>query len=813
MVSAMSLRVRQKVLRELETLEPSSQSGGRIVFLVGERGSGRSDTLREFASQVNARRKNAVAFVGLRFVDEQYTVPIASPQGRDWREVAFGAVGSAGTAAAIASAANPALVPIAVAAQLVQTAGAVGNLGLSTGRLLKADMDGSESRASLLTTIRRASSKKPVICILDDFSRADRIWWHSFIRDGAPEISRLPVLIIAAVDRPDSEQGEAAHEFMINDLIDEGIGLKIYVERYSHRELRGRIGGVESNLLADLLRITGGSAGFLDDLWTDLVEFGDVIQDKGRWMLRSPKIPAEQDGASLTLGMVLEIADKRIKDLCRDDEEEAEIAHNILRIAALEGTTFTPIAVARTARHLASAERPTDDDVFDLLDDKLALSAEKADGLLLPHVIAEIWNDGSAEMHAFRCDFLSNAHVAALEQLGFTSGKRRQVAATLAHILEIVYSGNLGLVAAELERLFRLAGDPDTALSYARQIGRGKDPQRRYRMLMLLLGSARSVTDLNFVIDEALDLGEAVVRTHPNWADELGRLVLDKAGNSWQHTIRALILLADTHRSAGNYREALSFARQVFTALGQSYALSIVNPAKTLLASCLVHVHNSERHQGLLDEAVTLADEVIETSHKFQNCYFGALSVKADALGKLGRLEEALSILLSIVAQSAETGDIRSLGSRWRNIGCTLIDLGRIDEAEKALVNAYKANTAAGDLVGKARTSSEHGYALLCGNQYSSARWFLLRALDEWIALGAPQGPVSSVIGWLAQAAKGEGRTELAQQLRDLNDEFKRVPSRLSRGGRNDLELAKVLKTRTELALAARAAHAEVLGG
>jgi hypothetical protein len=383
MGSVISLRVREKVLRELETLEPWSQSSGRIVFIVGERGCGRSDTLREFASQVNARRKSEVALAGLRFVDEQYTLPIAPPQRRNWREVAFGAVGSAGTAAAIASAASPALVPVAVAAQLAQTVGAVGSLAVSAARLLKADLDGSESRASLLTTIRRVSSKKPLICILDDFSRADRIWWYSFIRDGAPEISRLPVLIVAAIDARTSEQDKATHERMIDDLIAEGIGLKIRVERYSHRELRGRIGEIESNLLSDLLRITGGSAGFLDDLWKDLVEFGDVVQDQGRWTWRSPKRLAEQDSAALSLGMVLEIVDKRIRDLCEDHEEEAEVAHDILRIAALEGTTFTPVAVARTARRLASTDRPTDDDVFDLLDDRLAVPDKSALGYSL----------------------------------------------------------------------------------------------------------------------------------------------------------------------------------------------------------------------------------------------------------------------------------------------------------------------------------------------------------------------------------------------------------------------------------------------
>jgi tetratricopeptide (TPR) repeat protein len=177
----------------------------------------------------------------------------------------------------------------------------------------------------------------------------------------------------------------------------------------------------------------------------------------------------------------------------------------------------------------------------------------------------------------------------------------------------------------------------------------------------------------------------------------------------------------------------------------------------------------------------------------------------------MGRLEEALRIERSVVARYSETGNIRSEGSSWRNVGYYLIDLGRIDQAEKALDAAYRANTAAGDLVGQAKTSAEHGYALLRDNQYSSARRFLLRALDEWIACGAPQGPVSSIIGWLAQAAKGEDRTELARQLRGLRDEFMRVSNRLSRGGRNDLELAKMLRTRTELALAVRAMHAAVL--
>ncbi|MCO8277904.1 ATP-binding protein [Actinoplanes sp. TRM 88003] len=397
-------RVRPAVLRALR------RRASGLIFVVGEHGSGRTATLTAFAAELR-RDDEPPAVLTHRFAGEP-----------------------------------PAHM---VAALLDQCPQAVGPLA---GRHL-------DEPGDLLALLRIATRERPVVFLLDDFSRSDLVWWRLFLRDGEAELARMPLLIVAALDAVDGP--DVRHQDLVAGL-ESWFASTVRMDPVLPAELEKTVGSrIAEPLRTHVFELVGGAAGRVEDLWHELLDDGAIEAGPDEWNWR-------WGGPENCADFVRTVFDRRIRECCATPQQR-ELAWAVLRMAALEGVEFTPSAVAAALHRLGVAGCDDPDGVVDFIDDVLA-----GPDLLEVDDVARF---------VYRARFTRPGHAEALRRFGLDDEERRRWAAALGPAYaapELTDRRRRGLMRAEAagpldhrlhaEHLMRRAAeDPWQAVELSRQ--------------------------------------------------------------------------------------------------------------------------------------------------------------------------------------------------------------------------------------------------------------------------------------------------------------------------------------------------------
>ncbi len=214
-------------------------------------------------------------------------------------------------------------------------------------------------------------------------------------------------------------------------------------------------GPADRNLVDRLCALAEGRAGWAADLWDEWLT-SEVVErdtDLGAW-----RFSHGQPDASIT---VANVARKRLAHVMRDDLAEISRAARILCCAALEGRYFTAEAVA------AALGIPRDE-ILDLLDDRLAASDDRPDGLIEEVGAIALTDMQGRQVHVWRYRFVSQLFRTAFVRFGLSAAERAAQSAALASALEQIFGVDRARVATSLAALHGSAGNLEKANEYRR---------------------------------------------------------------------------------------------------------------------------------------------------------------------------------------------------------------------------------------------------------------------------------------------------------------------------------------------------------
>lgn len=422
--------------------------GGRVVFVAGETGSGRSHLLDRAAPALERRMPDA-------------RVISAAPFGARRR----GAASDDPRIATLEALGGKALT---IGAALVSPAAAVVaallDLGLSVQR--SAQDLGSETETQdpeeLMDGMLRAaagSGEGPLICLVDEADWLGQQWWFNLRFLFAEEIRRdHPLLLVLAVDGPvklsdEPTEGESTLHSTARSLCDRGLAEWLALAPMSVEEASQWLGPAKRPLVATATEISGGRPGELAALWRSWQE-RDVIErdDEGRW---APGGSSQRMATDYVRGLT-----RRLSQLLGSDEpDRTEVARVLLAWAAVQGRTFT-------AEPIADALEWDREKVVDLLD--LLVVEDQPERGVLEELEAVAVRDLELEATHHLCRYrfrrVSDWR-AALAQAG-DEKERARLAASTVEALRAAYEPDLHAIAHTLATLSRSAGDVEAAAHF-----------------------------------------------------------------------------------------------------------------------------------------------------------------------------------------------------------------------------------------------------------------------------------------------------------------------------------------------------------
>ncbi len=353
---------------------------------------------------------------------------------------------------------------------------------LIRGEQLSRDDDArSQVFEQVVRVLDKMATEHPLLLVLDDLQWVD----HGSI-DMLFHLSRsLPgkrILIIAAYRPEDIAAGRDGQQHPLKPLLDEFRRLygditldlsqsegRTFVEAFVDSEPNN----LGSAFRSDLFHRTGGHPLFTVELLRDLQERGDLVQDeKGRWIatehLDWEALPVRVEG-------VIESRSGRLEESLRD----------ILTVASVEGESFTASVVAKIqrvqGRRLLRSRSRELEARHRLVEERQTLTVRKQ--LLARFRFA----------HAIFQRYFYN---------DITQVERRLLHQEIAAILEDIYGDERDKIAVQLARHFVESGSDDKAIVYlliagdqARHIYANQEAIEHYRTA-LSLAEAISQHDL-----------------------------------------------------------------------------------------------------------------------------------------------------------------------------------------------------------------------------------------------------------------------------------------------------------------------------
>jgi DNA-binding SARP family transcriptional activator/predicted ATPase len=409
--------------------------------------------------------------------------------------------------------------------------------------------------------LQHLASLVPVVLVVDDLQWAD-LGSISLLFHLGRQLPGSRILIVGAY-RPEEvaigRDGERHPLEAVANEFQRGFGpIVVDLDRAeSHGFLEAFLDS-EPNLLRRAFRRrlyeqTGGHPLFTVELWRGMQERGDLLQDaEGRWIegpaLDWGTLPARVEAAST----------ERIGRLAQPMQET-------LRVASVEGADFTAEVVARV---LGIGERQVVQSLSSELDRRHRLVRAQA-----------IHRLGSRRLsrYRFRHDLFQKYLYDSLDQV-----ERAYLHEDVANALEHLYGEHAGDIAVQLARHYQEAGITDKAVDYLRQAG---------ERAVQLSAYEEGLAHLTRGLDLLRSLPESPERAEQELALQLA------LGQAWQGTKGVQTETA---------KEAFSRAHELSQELGKTAQLCRV------LGDLAVHHYVRAEHQMALEfgeQALSLAQQ------------------------------------------------------------------------------------------------------------------------------------------------------------------------------------------------------------
>lgn len=651
---------------------------GKIVFLAGFPGSGRTVTLKALVKSLN-REKQRPTIVAGHFDSRGEYEPWETGQAMkvspsriidviaDVMPVVGGTVGS----------------PITLfAAQVVKASTATWkfvNGYAKQSKVLPEFPDG------LSTLLREASSKQPVVCIMDDFDLAQGSLWRDLLTMFALELFReLPLLFILSMegspDLGEHEPNEPACLYMARRLRERSISLWHALLPLSGDEVAKWIGPADVSLINLILATTDGNPRWTIQLWEDWRKRGVVAKDQSSssWSLSVGQ--TEQ-----VSGPVWDIFGDRIQKLMgTKDLPEFEKTVNLLSCASLEGRQFTAQALARVVNR-------DPDELMDFLDETLLTCERNPDGLLTEVGFITV-NDHDGERKLFRYSFATDLFWMTLNRYGLTTEETHDLAYRLGQILIDLYSPQERQIARTLATLFRLAGDKDSETKYQRMADFDMTVSVNRLLAKCILSLPKdewNESDYVRAISQMLDAGVAMFG-HCPYSETLQ--VFEKAYE-----------MADKYRQYTDKAAALIHRAKVLLAMGEYgsarallprlYRLRSSIKERSLEAECLFQVANIKYatatdvhtcHKYLQDALKIYREDENRAGEFFSLELLGVIAVQN------GNYDEAYQLSQEIEKIAQEMGGEHILARSYYLRAIVLDSQAKYDSARDSILRALE---------------------------------------------------------------------------------------------------------------------------
>jgi len=502
-------RIRTRLIEELAAryLEMVQTHRGGIIYLAGEPGAGRTQTLAAFRDRLGKLEQRPI-LLPLDFLPEASL---------DELSLSPNIVELLGQLLPLAMAAGDPLLTLITGflGQLLQVSGSAYALALQLAARSKGQprlLDPTE----VIALVRRASRDRPVVCLFDHFDQAPTSWWNSFLRRGfAVEAAHDRIMVLVALDgsarpappQPDQEPNalSTAHALCSSDA---NLALWRYLGPLTASEVTEWAGKSEPSLPEQLFAISRGNPKWLRLLWDDWWKRGLLEADPNTiaWRLKDQRAG---------LGTTDDVCGRRLQELLVNDVGLVDDTQRMLSIAALEGKTFTPAALA------AALER-NEDELLDFFDELLLQDVDQPAGLLrevTPPFVA-VARDGSERM-LYRYAFVSDLVHFTLLHRGLTPEERLSWSGKLARALDAAYESDHTLIAWTLARLYRSAGIRDRADHFTTMAANISDVAllraRAYALMaeMQAHGETWDSFDYHEAATLLLDAGDRMRRRYP----------------------------------------------------------------------------------------------------------------------------------------------------------------------------------------------------------------------------------------------------------------------------------------------------------
>jgi eukaryotic-like serine/threonine-protein kinase len=406
-------------------LEDSLAGRGRIVFLAGEPGIGKTRTSEEVAAI--AARRGARVWMGR--CHEGGGAPAFWP----WVQILRGLIADPRMVQVIRSMGGRA----ADIAQLVPEVRAA-LPDLPAPQL--ADPEGARFRLfDCLTILMQAASRiEPMLLLLDDLHWADKssLLLLQFL---GREIGDDRLFVVGTYRDAEAQHGHPLAEIL--PTMREPVTTKILLQGLPEEEVRAFIGSVSRQQVSQsfaraIFRETEGNPFFIQEILRHLIEEGILFREDGQWKSR---LRPDEMGLPESVREVIRRRFARLGERCRD----------VLTRAAVIGREFD----TRVLEHVSDI---AGDELLDVLDEALAA-----------RVI------GEAPRSPGRYSFM---HALIRETLTAELGATRRVRLhrKVGNVLESVYERDLEPHLAELAYHFFEAspgGDIDKAIDYSKRAG------------------------------------------------------------------------------------------------------------------------------------------------------------------------------------------------------------------------------------------------------------------------------------------------------------------------------------------------------
>lgn len=761
---------------------------GRIIFISGEDGIGKSDILQVLADTLSKAQPQPLVIAG-RFRDGNYfpwDIGKEKPFPTAEALVASGAslasavqAASSSFSSTVAAVLSPEIkFAAALIAQSLQAFGAVGQF-LNKGR---EQHQRALSRRDFKDMLREASQEQPLIYLFDDLHKSGFQWHYLFLEVAREIAAERPVLIFISLDGPIHPGSHQEHEsellWLVRELISEGLADWWPVSPLGRADVEALVGQCVPGMVDHLRGVTGGNPRLLIKLFKDW-QHRDIIRlQEGQWVWGSIGAPA--------INLFKDVLEERLKTLMKSagwQESNGLKTYNqaaeLLACAALEGALFTAEAVARALNR-------DPDEVIDFIDEALTQGDDRPLGIITEVESVRLVDESKGKRPLWRYAFISSLYVAAAREFRLKQ-ERVILAQALAQSLILSYSPEEKLVASNLAQLFNIGGNLEMAAHFQRMADYAmlRDDLRQHALYLLSINKddwdkwmCRQAAALFLEAghkmmnidphDEVLVLFEeahkmahrgGLIHQQAKAIYSCG-LINNKLGNiglSREQTKEALLLFQKLHNrsyqggclhhlglietQSGNYELAREYVQQALE-IPEPIAGPYVKAASLLqLGEIEIFTSNYELAQEYTQRALEIAGELGHRHLQATSLHrLGVINYsRGDYGATLRYAQQALEIAKEIGSHYLQATSLHQLGS------VQIVD-GNYELARENTQRSLEFAIALGERDWQAISLQQLGEIELTTGNYELAREYIQRSLEIREELGDRSGYETSSI-------------------------------------------------------------------